>query len=158
MLNIFFSYFLLFLPSISDVMQRQNWMMPNHARTSVPHNLLDFFFHQRLITVNQTLSTCGFLLLERALIQTHLGVRNKFGAVWARVIFAFMVFFTVNSYHSCNSLFLPSNSWMLTSHLAVPLIFPFRGRRQVEPNKHYCLITTVNGTADETSVSSRTAL
>src|SRR3990172_6941636 len=102
------------------MMQRQNWMMPNYARTRVLHNLLGFFFHHRRITVNQTLFTCGFFLLERALIQTHVGVRYKFGAIWAKFAFASVVLLAVNAHHGCNSRLFPGNSWMFTRHLSIP--------------------------------------
>jgi len=41
------------LASVKRVMQRQTWTAQEHARTSVPHNLLRLLSSFRLITVHE---------------------------------------------------------------------------------------------------------
>ena len=94
-------------------------MVQKHAWARVPHNRFYFFSHLRLIIMYQTHAACSFLFLERASIQTHLCILQKFITFWAKLTLAFMMLIAVYAHHCFNGLFLSPNPRMLNIHLKV---------------------------------------
>jgi hypothetical protein len=58
-------------------------MVPDHARTGVPHHISYSLAHLRFITVHRAVLTGGFLNAKGALIQTLVGVIPEGGTLFA---------------------------------------------------------------------------
>lgn len=71
-------------------------MMHKHSGSSVPHDLLHFFLHIWLVTVDEAFAAGAFLLLERTLIQTHKRVILELGAFSAEFTMCSMMSFAVD--------------------------------------------------------------
>ena len=56
-------------------------MPEHHARAGVAHHRADLLAACRFVAVHRALGAGGLVLLERALLQPHAGVREQLGAV-----------------------------------------------------------------------------
>jgi hypothetical protein len=114
-------YCLRLLAAIKRVMQRQTRTAQEQPGTRIPHDLLRFLPHLRLITVHQTFAASRFLFLKRALVQSQKSIRQKLGAFKTQLSpFSLMVTFAVNVNHHVNSFFLSRNTRMLLAQLYRP--------------------------------------
>ena len=72
-----------FAQAIEQVGEGQNRVGQQHPWSSVAHHFPDFFAVCRCVTVYWAFATGSFALLERAMVQTSVGVGKEFLALMA---------------------------------------------------------------------------
>ena len=106
----------LFSRSINKVKQRQNRMPVEHARTGVPHHGPDLLPHNGHITMHRAPGARRLVLLERAFVETLLGMVQKFPTFKAQFALVFVLAVTIEVYHHLNGLAFPCHSGVLVRH------------------------------------------
>jgi hypothetical protein len=85
--------------AVPSMMQRQSWVVNEHSRSRVTHDLFNFFFHVWSVAVNYTFATCAFFVLKWTFVKAQKSVFFELFAFGAELFAGFVVIFAVNVNH-----------------------------------------------------------
>ena len=106
----------LFSAPINKVIQRQNRMPVKHTRARISHYDSDLLSFIRLVAMHRALGARGLAFLERAFVETGLGIVQKLRAIRAKLSFVLVLIGAIKANHCLNGFALSIHSWMFARH------------------------------------------
>lgn len=85
--------------AVPSMMQRQSWVVNEHSRSRVTHDLFNFFFHVWSVAVNYAFATCAFFVLKWTFVKAQESVFFELFAFGAEFFAGFVVTFAVDVDH-----------------------------------------------------------
>ena len=106
----FFFLYRFFSQAVYGMHDAHGWPGQEHTWADITHDPADFFSHCRFVAMNFTVAAGGFPFLERAVLQSLLGIVQEFVTLGAKPPALFMFVATIPTDHELNGLSLPLHS------------------------------------------------